>query len=210
MNRNNGQNGHIRAASQKSYAIVLESQLPLKRRLVLLDSIRGKIDALWGQKRLKNLYSGGTLIEYSGYDRNSLFILSFADPLKKPQQWVSNDIGFMQHVLELCTAYIPYGQGQDIFQLLTHWYSIPPGSDIAFSKKVLVFRLLFLCGIHPEENAYDPSLIALISSSKDGMVHNEKDVEKRLEQWIIGSLHGVGGYDQLKTCAFVEWLGVTG
>ena len=211
MKRYNEIQANIKVDTKKSYAIVLASRLPWKRNLVLLDSMRGKIDAIYGQKRLRTLYAGGTFIEYIGYERNGLFFLSFIDPLKKPQRWVCSDIGFMQHVLELCTTYIPYGQGQDVFQLLLHWYSNESveKNKVAFVKKLIVFRLLFLCGIHPDEEAYDPDLIALILSSEDGMVHNKKDLERRLEQWIVGSLHHVGAYDQLKTCAFVEWLGVT-
>lgn len=59
------------------------------------------------------------------------------------------------------------------------------------------------------KKAYDPGLISLISSSGESMLDGHKDIERRLEQWIIGSLHHVGAYDHLKTCAFIEWLGVT-
>lgn len=195
-----------KAETDISYGIILNTGLGLGQRVILLDKIRGKIDGRLKTYHRQGLSARGTMVEYRGIMRHQTLYLSYIEPVKLPRSWVRNDILFLHQIIDICTNYIPYQSGQDVFALLMNLYrdDVQIGERASFVRTLLVCRLLALCGLYPDDPSYDSMIISLISSTDDSMLMwpYRKEIEEVLERWLVQTLQHTGAYEKLKTYSY--------
>lgn len=202
----------MNAPYKVSQGIILYSSLPLKRAVTLLDRVRGRIDGILRNDKQSLKLTHGTCIEYVLQAKGDFFVVSFIEPIAVPAEWVSQDIYFLHHVLELCARYIPlHHAAQETFSLLTLLYQPWAYSmTIPFFKKVFLCKLHISLGLYPAEEVYDPVLLSLISCAGDSMFdfQDDTELESKLAMWLYRSLHAANAHNCLKTFSFVKRLDI--
>jgi len=188
----------------RSYGIVIDTHISRVNGVLLLDNYRGKIEGVLKTNGAAERLVRGTLVEFLGAHRNDRYFISYIEPIKRPESWVMSDIVFLHRVLELCKLYVPIHGGHDVFLLLMNLFrdDFVIGLSTRVVKKLILCRILALCGLYPEDVSTDAAIISLISSQDDSMLmeNYHKDIESGLERWLYQALRANGVLKDLKTC----------
>ena len=194
-------------------------------KIILLDEHYGRIDvrlsfyARAGKAGMQ-LPATGYLIEWSGRKSiDNIYVLS-SELVVAPALWVRQDILFMHHVCELCCIWLPPAQGmQDVYPLLLLLYACRSAENGMLYKKMFLYNMVSLLGLHPDDSGYDPEslfdlfLFPLISSDGNSMFDFQEArcdgyPEKKLTLKLCRALQHAHDRSPLKTFSFVKRLGV--
>lgn len=171
-------------------AIVLRSFFPYKYKVILFDKELGKIEAVALYKRNFNRLMQGALIDCHKEEWNNIYRLQNIDLRAMPAPWVSKDILFLHHVLELSDLFLQqHNNSHQIFELFMFLYEnhTLEYEDI-FLKKIFLARFFVLLGVNPEDTDWDESFFNLISGPIDTMLDVQKDESflNKLTVWLQG------------------------
>lgn len=176
---------------------------PDLQKIIMLDCTYGKIECFTQNKHLLH----GALMHYDIEEKYNTIFIRHLDIIAIPENWVSNDIFFLHHLLEMCSVYIPENQfSGEIFNLLKKIYN-PLNTKIEESliKKLFLCKLVSLLGMHPNEENLDYRHIFLIlNDEKCNINFHVADLEKKLTLWLSKSLEQFEANYKLKTFAFVK------
>jgi hypothetical protein len=176
------------------------------QKIIILDCLRGKIECLIQNKHLLH----GTLVNYVIEEKHNTTFLSYIDIVDIPNKWVSSDIFFLHHLLEMCSVYIPEKQNSDeIFNFLKKIYRpLKTKIDESIIKKLFLCKLISLLGMHPNEENLDYGRLFLILQDEKSILKTHIDIEKKLTLWLSKSLEQFEASYKLKTFAFIKFFGL--
>lgn len=194
---------------QLHHGIVIQSHLPYKQRYSILDRRLGLIECTFYNQPTMQRVHHGMFIEYSVTEQSSLYRLDTMTIIALPQAWVTNDLLFLHHFLEMIRHFIEYGQPNvPLYETLMVLYKeIPLPEHQEVFKKWLLCRFFAVIGIYPENySSFDSLFFNLISSSVDIMVKMQEDrktSEEELSRWLLGCIAYHPQCDLLKTVFFL-------
>lgn len=187
--------------------IVLRSYVPYKNKLLLLDQQYGMIEVIFFQKSDALRITHGMLVRYTLHKQTRNYRCDDVAFIACPHKWVSDDIFFLHHVLELAAFFLSYNQiMQEVFQLFSLLYKPLVYDDIERFKKCFLCKFFVLIGICPDSyECFTPQFFRLISAPIDTMVNSQDDLlgHTQLARWLKGciAVHPYG--DRLKTTVFL-------
>lgn len=202
---------------QLHYGIVIQSYMPYKHKCTLIDRRLGMIECVFGKQPMMQRVHHGMFIEYSlveqGAGKGSLYCLENVTIIATPAAWVTDDLVFMHHFLEMVRHFVEYGQQSarlyDILMVLYKEVPLPyqqHRQQHVFKKWVLC-RFFFTLGIYPEtHDSFDSLFFNLISSPVDIMVKMQQDgtlKEEEFSRWLLGCIAYHPQCDLLKTVFFL-------
>lgn len=162
--------------------IVIRSYLPEQARCVVFDCARGSLMMSVVQRRHAQKIVHGALLEYT-FDprcrRDQLFLrCSDIRLIAMPEPWVTSDIRFFHHFLEMSEVFLSANQAMPVLsELFTRLY-LPPDHLVDEGALRLWFLAAFFLhvGIYPDDEGLGCSChgyhhpISLISRTQDTMV----------------------------------------
>lgn len=202
----------------RSHALILNAAAS-NGAVVLLDEYRGRTDVRRsfyadGGRTAAQQPVTGYLIEWAGREYLNNTVMISSEFVAAPASWAHDDLLFVHHVCELCCAYLPPAQGaQDVYPLLSVLYKRCSPEKITLYKKVFLYNIISLLGLHPDESDVDLFLFPLISSVGDSMfdfqgIRCDDISEKKLTLCLCKTLHQLHERSPMKTFSFVKRLGV--
>lgn len=171
----------------KHRGIVIQSQYHTTK-LIIIDKKLGKIDArLSGAKKHHRLVHGA-YIEYTCIKERDFFWVSDVELIMMPASWVTQNISFFHHILELIHFFIMYHNPNNaLMEHLNHLYASHEPQALIFFQYSFLGRFFLLIGICPEESHdLSISLFRLISAPFDIMLNVRDDmlVSRQLGEWL--------------------------
>jgi hypothetical protein len=172
----------------KQRGIVIHSQLPHNGRLIIIDAALGKIDARVSGKLHHHRLVHGICIEYTYTKERDVFLIYDIELIMAPAAWVTDNLAFFHHILELMRFFIMYhNPNQALMEHLHHMYVAHEPQTLLFFQYSYLSRFFLLIGICPEES-HDLriSLFRLISAPIDIMLNVRDDmlVSRQLSEWL--------------------------
>ncbi len=166
--------------------IVLRNYLPRSFKLALFDQEWGHIQAIIYRKGILEHIMHGSIITYSGVQRQSIFVLEGVELIDAPFKWALYDLVFFHSLLEIIYYFAPpHAYISHLFAFMIRIYTT---TDITEKeKKIVLCQLFALLGVYPEDASITfPTLFLLISSSSNIMLNKSLDMVSlnELDNWI--------------------------
>jgi len=202
---------------KKNIGIILKRYQPKKRTISILDRELGKIRCV---PRNQNIVLG-SLVAYtitsnqspkrltsSGLTNNRLpYFIQEVEILHIPFETAIDDILFFHHVLELCYSFIPpQCPAAEIFEIIKYLYFFPNMIKYNIDKKLYLFKLFTLLGLHPEGVQFQtPSFHNLATKSIDSIVseHLHLKSEIEIDSWLRCCIATQPKFSNFKTINFL-------
>lgn len=213
----------VAASFFDTYGIVLRSYLPLKYTCLIFDRMHGVIKAIipaYGKFSPAQNVTHGALIKYRCVHRHGRYFLEDISIHHVPAPWVSEDIVFLHHILELVSIFLMENSpDQSVLDLLLELYRPQPVHiDEALWKTVFLGRLFMLMGIYPENETNESvgkvlRLISLLGDTRlrdielgNMNITSEQSDHWRmvLTQWLKKSLARHPDENVFKTAYFLR------
>lgn len=164
--------------------IILKTLFPKKRKMIVLDSKLGKIEAVPSHEN----FTIGSLLSYCPQMQGSLYFLREINILDIPLALAKSDILFLHHVIEICYFCIPFDKSSvEIFNMIHQLYQPEIQSYNHAFKIAFLFKLLISLGMHPEESRFhDSAYYILARESIDTILDKSIDLDTdcTLHEWV--------------------------
>lgn len=175
----------MKISSERQTGVIIKSYLPGKQKLILVDQHHGKIEVIPNNTRAHvGMHVAYSLQSASG----NHFFLTEIEILDLPAQLVQEDLLFLHHIYELCFYCIPFGNcAKDVYTLLMLLYTHQQWFVHSLNKKLFLFKLVHLIGMHPDSEKSDMSLLYRFThESLDILMHETIDleIESALDHWL--------------------------
>jgi len=197
----------------ETYGIVLRSYLPLKKSCLVFDRINGVmrgIVAAHGRFSPAHAITHGALLNYRPVSRGGRVFLEDVAIHQVPAPWVTEDILFLHHVLEMSTTFLlEHFPDRSVLDLLLELYRpLPPQVDEALWKAVFLGKLFITMGVYPEDETsiYMGKVLRLISTLGDTRLTNDQCEHWRmvLAEWLKRCLVQHADGNTFKTAHFLN------
>ena len=171
---------------QKSYTAIVVRQLETPHKVALLDRVAGRVDGIISSPLLRV----GSLIEYVvERNRGTLCYIKHYSVVDVPISIAQSDILFWHHILELCYYFVPLGSfTQQLFELLEFLYTVDSCLGWCMrSKKLYLFKLLFLVGVYTRLPRLPVEQIQYFQALPLNQIADEvldAQSEKMLDEWL--------------------------
>ncbi len=169
--------------SPVQYGIVLRSYLPLKRSCLVFDRLRGMIKISFGMHKKTPAVVNGALLRYTVTEQSGRLFFDEVSLHALPAPWVSEDILFLHHVLEVSEAFLAEEQvDRSILNLLLELHQpIAISCDIELYRIVFLGRLFMTFGIYPEAESSISirDALRLIYHLEDTTINSERSCRWR-------------------------------
>jgi|GEM_PF-734296 len=175
--------------------VVLRFHAPYRFKVSLLDAALGRVEAIFSAPSIfKSLVHGG-LISYRLELWRDVYRISDVELLATPAAWVSSDILFLHHVLEMAAAFIQeHNRCPAVGKLFMKLYDAAPAeSNIAFTRRLFLGKFFALLGVYPDDALAKEniSLFQLFSVEQDDLiidVSRVSELDKKLPQWLMNCI----------------------
>lgn len=153
----------------------------------------------------------GALVSYLPIARNIGYAAENIEILATPQSWVTHNIIFLHHLIELIDFFIPdHSDAEEIFILMLCLYRSIDDEllDISFFKKFFLCKFFMMIGIYPEPRTLDDKqLLAFLGVQTTQILELQKYVfiEKKMIQWLRECILLHPHADRLKTMIMEPW-----
>lgn len=195
--------------------IVLRLVAPYRHSVAIFDSKLGRINAIFSSPRVFRSLLHGGLISYRLEPWRERYRVVDVELLQMPQAWVTDDIFFLHHLLEMALSFIPeHSRCQELFDLCMRLYGQENnklrGAGGFFLKKLFLAKFFALLGVYPDD-ALDTERLALFrvlsANQPDVMSLEETDeLHRKLQNWLIDCIQTHPHANTFNTVGFVRSL----
>ena len=186
--------------------ILLRTGSPYRKKILLFDYELGMIECVntYGHNRLVH----GAFLYYARTPWHNLYRLHDIELIALPEKWVSDDLLFLHHIIELSTYFLTIqNNAASLFNFFMNFYKPCNEKNLELFKKFFICRFFSLLGVYPENSEdYDPLFFRLISGPIDSMLDASRDdvlTHKKVNEWLQGCMRVHPHADHLKTVNFL-------
>ena len=186
--------------------IIIHTYFPYQYRYIIFDEQLGKIDVFIKPKKNTHQLMHGMMIQYCARQAGNYYWIDEIDIIDLLRPWVTKDLSFFHHILELFEHCVPYDQPcknlYNLLHVLYYWSphedeikfddiytpSVSPEINYDFIKIWWLCQFFVTTGLYPDDYVtFSTHILDLISSPFDIMVNkiasNACD-RQELVRWI--------------------------
>ncbi|MBN2266935.1 MAG: hypothetical protein JW725_01155 [Candidatus Babeliaceae bacterium] len=204
---------HLKAPIKGFYmrsGFIIRSYLPERLCCTLFDIREGLIFCSFCARHTFPRCINGSFIEAETSPR-SPYLLQRVNMVRQPACWVTKDLLFLHHFLEISASFLALNEPYpELVSLFAHLFRpLPDGIQEIDFKLAFMGSFFLAIGIYPEHFRTNPNF--LISRLQDTMVNERKGAVNRslMIEWLHHCIETHPSAHFFKTTTFLKQIGQT-